>query len=352
VNAAETIRTLEREREQGVGAIAAAASLAELEQLEIALLGRKAPVSRIQNSLGDVPVEDRPSVGKAVNQAFDAFRFAFADRRAALKAQSEQAIAESDRIDVTLPGRRPPVGCLHPLTQTEREIVDVFCALGYRVREGPELETDWYNFEALNIPPDHPARTLQATIYPEVPGRPDLVLRTQTSPVQIRTMEEERPPIYVVVPGRCFRRDTPDPTHSPIFHQVEILAVDEGLSLADMKGTLEEFSRAMFGPEQRVRLRPSFFPFVEPGAEVDVSCFVCGGTGCRVCGNGWIEIMGAGMVHPAVFEAVGVDPERYTGFAAGMGVERVAMLRHGIPDIRLLFEGDVRFLSQFVRGVG
>jgi phenylalanyl-tRNA synthetase alpha chain len=170
--------------------------------------------------------------------------------------------------------------------------------------------------------------------------------------VQIRTMEKERPPIYVVVPGRCFRRDTPDPTHSPIFHQVEILAVAEGLSLADMKGTLEEFSRAMFGPEQRVRLRPSFFPFVEPGAEVDVVCFVCGGTGCRVCGNGWIEIMGAGMVHPAVFEAVGIDPERYSGFAAGMGIERIAMLRHGIPDIRLLFEGDVRFLSQFVRGTG
>jgi phenylalanyl-tRNA synthetase alpha chain len=239
---------------------------------------------------------------------------------------------------------------LHPLTQTEWEIIDVFSALGYRVREGPELETDWYNFEALNMPPDHPARTLQATVYPDVPGRPDLLLRTQTSPVQIRTMEDEAPPIYVAVPGRCFRRDTPDPTHSPIFHQVEILAVDEGLSLADMKGTLEEFTRAMFGPAQRVRLRPSFFPFVEPGAEVDVSCFVCGGTGCRVCGNGWIEIMGAGMVHPAVFEAVGIDPERYTGFAAGMGVERIAMLRHGIPDIRLLFEGDVRFLSQFVGG--
>jgi phenylalanyl-tRNA synthetase alpha chain len=343
---------LEEEKRRGLAAIAGSASLDELHQAEISVLGRKAPVSAIQKSLGALPEEDRRVVGQAVNDVFDAFRAAVAKREAALRSDADQAIAESDRIDVTLPGRRPYPSALHVLTQTEREIVDVFCSLGYRVREGPELETDWYNFEALNMPPDHPARTLQATVYPDVPGRPDLLLRTQTSPVQIRTMEREGPPIYVVVPGRCFRRDTPDPTHSPIFHQVEILAVDEGLSLADMKGTLEEFSRAMFGPEQRVRLRPSFFPFVEPGAEVDVSCFVCGGTGCRVCGNGWIEIMGAGMVHPAVFEAVGIDPERYAGFAAGMGIERIAMLRHGIPDIRLLFEGDVRFLSQFVRGTG
>jgi phenylalanyl-tRNA synthetase alpha chain len=343
---------LKQEERRGLELIAAAASLEELHEAEIAVLGRKAPVSAIQKSLGGLPEGDRRVVGQAVNQVFDAFRGALAERDAALRADADQAIAESDRLDVTLPGRRPEPGALHPLTQTEREIVDVFCSLGYRVREGPELETDWYNFEALNMPPDHPARTLQATVYPDVPGRPDLLLRTQTSPVQIRTMEREKPPIYVVVPGRCFRRDTPDPTHSPIFHQVEILAVDEGLSLADMKGTLEEFSRALFGPEQRVRLRPSFFPFVEPGAEVDVSCFVCGGTGCRVCGNGWIEIMGAGMVHPAVFEAVGIDPERFSGFAAGMGIERIAMLRHGIPDIRLLFEGDVRFLSQFVRGTG
>jgi phenylalanyl-tRNA synthetase alpha chain len=350
VDAGEIVQTLEDEKRRGLAAIAEAASLEELHQVEIAALGRKAPVSRIQKSLGGLPEEDRRTVGQAVNQVFEAFRSALAEREAALQAEAEQAIAESDRIDVTLPGRRPHLGALHPLTQTEWEIIDVFSALGYRVREGPELETDWYNFEALNMPPDHPARTLQATVYPDVPGRPDLLLRTQTSPVQIRTMEDEAPPIYVAVPGRCFRRDTPDPTHSPIFHQVEILAVDEGLSLADMKGTLEEFTRAMFGPAQRVRLRPSFFPFVEPGAEVDVSCFVCGGTGCRVCGNGWIEIMGAGMVHPAVFEAVGIDPERYTGFAAGMGVERIAMLRHGIPDIRLLFEGDVRFLSQFVGG--
>jgi phenylalanyl-tRNA synthetase alpha chain len=352
VQAGEIVHKVEDEKRRGLAAISAAGSLQELQQAEIAVLGRKAPVSAIQKSLGELAEADRRVVGRALNDVFEAFRSALAEREAALRAESDQSIAESDRIDVTLPGRRPQPGALHPLTQTEREIVDVFSSLGYRVREGPELETDWYNFEALNIPPDHPARTLQATVYPDVPGRPDLLLRTQTSPVQIRTMEREQPPIYVVVPGRCFRRDTPDPTHSPIFHQVEILAVDEGLSMADMKGTLEEFSRAMFGPERRVRLRPSFFPFVEPGAEVDVVCFVCGGAGCRVCGNGWIEIMGAGMVHPAVFEAVGIDPERFSGFAAGMGVERITMLRYGIPDIRLLFEGDVRFLSQFVRGTG
>ena len=352
MDAAETVQRLEAEKQRGLAIISKAASLQELQQAEVAVLGRKAPVSGIQKALGGLPEEDRRVVGRAVNEVFEALRAALAERDAALNAAAAEAIAESDRIDVSLPGRRPPPGSLHPLTQTEREIVDVFISLGYRVREGPELETDWYNFEALNMPPDHPARTLQATVYPDVPGRPDLLLRTQTSPVQIRTMEKEPLPIYVVVPGRCFRRDTPDPTHSPIFHQVEILAVDEGLSLADMKGTLEEFSRAMFGPEQRIRLRPSFFPFVEPGAEVDVLCFVCGGTGCRVCGNGWIEIMGAGMVHPAVFEAVGIDPQRYSGFAAGMGIERIAMLRHAIPDIRLLFEGDVRFLSQFIGGTG
>jgi phenylalanyl-tRNA synthetase alpha chain len=350
VQADDIVRTLENEKRRGLAAISGAGSLQELQEVEVGVLGRKAPISGIQKSLGGLAESDRRTVGRAVNEAFQALRSAVAERKAALRAESDRSIAESDRIDVTLPGRRPPQGALHPLTQTEREIVDVFSSLGYRVREGPELETDWYNFEALNIPPDHPARTLQATVYPEIPGRQDLLLRTQTSPVQIRTMEREQPPIYVVVPGRCFRRDTPDPTHSPIFHQVEILAVDEGLSMADMKGTLEEFSRAMFGAEQRVRLRPSFFPFVEPGAEVDVVCFVCGGAGCRVCGNGWIEIMGAGMVHPAVFEAVGIDPQRYSGFAAGMGIERITMLRHGIPDIRLLYEGDVRFLSQFVGG--
>jgi len=346
----EALELLRAEQERGLALVGGAGSAEELEHAEVAVLGRRAPISEVQRSLRTLPDEDRPRVGKAVNEVFSTIRAALADRRAVVAAEADRAIAESDRIDVTLPGRRPPLGALHVLTQTEREIVDVFVSLGYRVSEGPELETDWYNFEALNIPPDHPARTMQDTLYVDVPDRPDLVLRTHTSPVQIRTMQAQEPPIYVTIPGRCYRRDVPDPTHSPIFHQVEILAVDEGLSMAHMKGTLEAFARAMFGPDQRVRLRPSYFPFVEPGAEVDVSCFVCGGSGCRVCGNGWIEIMGAGMVHPHLFEATGIDPERYTGFAAGMGIERVAMLRHGVPDIRLFYEGDVRFLSQFVRG--
>ena len=349
MDAAEAIRTIERERQQGLTTVGSASSMDDLRAADVRFLGRKAPLSDVQRALASLPPDQKPLVGKAINEAFAALRGAVAEREMALRAEAGRAVAAADRIDVSLPGRRPPQGSLHILTQTERRIVDVFTSLGYRVAEGPELETDWYNFEALNFPPDHPARLMQDTIYPSVPGRDDLVLRTHTSPVQIRTMEAQPPPTYVVIPGRCYRRDTPDATHTPIFHQVEILAVDEGLSLADMKGTLEEFARAMFGPEQRVRLRPSFFPFVEPGAEVDVSCFLCGGVGCRVCGNGWIEILGAGMVHPVVFENVGIDPERYTGFAAGLGVERVAALRHGIPDIRMFFEGDVRFLSQFVR---
>lgn len=342
----KAIRTLEEARMQGLAAIATAPTFEDLREAEVAALGRKSALARVQRSLGELPDEDRRRMGMAVNDTFEALRSAVAEREAALRAEREHAAAEADRIDVTLPGRRPPAGGLHPITQTERRIVDVFVSLGYRVSEGPEMETDWYNFQALNMPPDHPARTMQDTLYPDVAG--DLVLRTHTSPVQIRTMEAQQPPIYVVIPGRCYRHEVADATHSAVFHQVEILAVDEGLSLADMKGTLEEFARAMFGPEQRVRLRPGYFPFVEPGAEVDVSCFVCGGRGCRVCDAGWIEILGAGMVHPTLFENVGIDPERYTGFAAGLGIDRIAMLRHAVPDIRLFFDGDLRILSQFV----
>jgi phenylalanyl-tRNA synthetase alpha chain len=347
MDAAEALEIVRRAKEDGLTSVSGAPTLEDLEQAEKAVLGRKGPLAAVQRSFGELPEESRREVGRAINEAFDALRQAAARRSEALRAEAERASAETDRLDVTLPGRRPPPGGVHPLTYTERRILDAFIGLGYQVREGPEAEDDWHNFQALNIPPDHPARTMQDTLYVDAPGRQDLVLRTHTSPVQIRTLETESPPVYVAVPGRCYRRDVADPTHSPVFHQVEILAVDEGLTLADMKGTLEAFARSLFGADQRVRLRPSYFPFVEPGAEVDVSCFVCGGTGCRVCGNGWLEIMGAGMVHPFVFESVGVDPERYTGFAAGMGVERIAMLRHGIPDIRLLFEGDVRVLGQF-----
>jgi len=350
MDAEEILTGLGEERARAVALVAEAATLDDLREAEVRVLGRKAAVPRIQRSLGDLAPDERREVGRAVNEAFEAIRAALEARRSELEGAREAEFAESDRIDVTLPGRRLPEGSLHVLTQTERLIVDTFTALGYRVLEGPEIETDWYNFEALNIPPDHPARTMQDTLYVEWPGRSDLLLRTQTSPMQIKAMETSEPPIYVVVPGRTYRHDTLDPTHSPVFHQVEGFAVDQGLSLADMKGTLEEWAKAIFGPDQVVRLRPSFFPFVEPGAEVDVSCFSCGGSGCRICGNGWLEIMGAGMVHPKVLENGGIDPERYTGYAWGMGVERIAMLRHDIPDIRLFYEGDVRFLEQFVGG--
>jgi phenylalanyl-tRNA synthetase alpha chain len=347
MDAPEAMDRLSEARARGLTAIEAASSLEDLRAAEVASLGRKAPVPEVQRSLGALDPADRPAVGQAVNRLFQELRDAVAARREALEAEAEAGVAESDRIDVTLPGRRPPPGGLHPLASTLRRVVDAFVSLGYRVSEGPEIETEWYNFDALNFPPDHPARLTQDTLYPDVPG--DLLLRTHTSPVQIRTMKTAEPPIYVVIPGRCYRRDTPDATHLPVFQQVEILAVDEGLTLADMKGTLEAFARAVFGPAQRVRLRPGYFPFVEPGAEVDVSCFLCGGEGCRVCDEGWIEILGAGMVHPKVFEAGGLDPERYTGFAAGLGIERITMLRHGVPDIRLFFDGDIRTLSQFAR---
>jgi phenylalanyl-tRNA synthetase alpha chain len=216
--------------------------------------------------------------------------------------------------------------------------------MGYRVEEGPEIEDDWHNFEALNIPPDHPARTMKDSLYVDVPG---LLLRTETSAVQIRTMERQAPPVFIVAPGRVYRREAVDATHLSVFHQIEGLAVDEGLSFSDMKGTLEAFARAMFGPERRVRLNPDYFPFVEPGAQVAVSCFICGGLSCPTCGNGWIELLGAGMVHPRVLENCGIDPERYTGFAFGLGIERVAMVRYGIHDMRSFVDGDVRFLQQF-----
>jgi phenylalanyl-tRNA synthetase alpha chain len=348
MDADEALRTLEEERQRGLAVIGEAATLEDLERAEVAVLGRKAPVPRIQRSLGELTPEERPGVGRAVNEVFEALRAALAERRSAIRAVSERALAEEDRIDVTLPGRWPRLGSVHPLTATEYEIVDVFTRMGYRVVEGPEVETDWYNFTALNIPPDHPARTEKDTVYLDVPGHDDLLLRTETSAMQIRTMERQEPPVYVIAPGRVYRQETPDATHTPVFHQVEGLAVDEGLTFADMKGTLLAFARAMFGEETRVRLTPDYFPFVEPGGQVAVSCFLCGGEGCGIDKEtGWIELLGCGMVHPNVLRNVGYDPERYTGFAFGMGIERVALLRYGVPDIRLFYEGDVRFLEQF-----
>ena len=341
---ADARRILEEERARGLDLIARAASLEDLEAAKVSVLGRKSPFSEVQKSLGSFSDGDRRELGAAANEVRSTLGTALEERRAELEQDAEAGLLSADGVDVTLPGRRPRPGSLHPLTIVEQQIVEVFTRMGYRVAEGPEIEDDWHNFEALNIPPDHPARTMKDSLYVDVPG---MLLRTETSAVQIRAMESQPPPVYIVAPGRTYRREAVDATHLSVFHQVEGLAVDEGLSFSDMKGTLEAFAKEMFGEHLRVRLGPDYFPFVEPGAQVAVSCFICGGVGCGVCGNGWLELLGAGMVHPKVLENCGYDSERYTGFAFGMGIERVAMARYGVPDMRLLVEGDVRFLEQF-----
>ncbi len=347
----EALAILERERARGFDLVVRAETPEAIRDAEIAVLGRKAPYSEVQRSLGSFGEEDRKAVGRVANEVRGALEAAIEARRAEMAAAEEARLLEADRVDVTLPGRRLRPGSLHPVTIVERQVVEIFTRMGYRVAEGPEIEDDWYNYASLNFPPDHPARSMHDTLYVDVPAHPGLLLRTHTSPVQIRTMQAQEPPLYVVIPGRCYRHEEVDPTHLAVFHQVEGLAIDEGLSFSDLKGTLEAFARAMFGPGQQVRLNPTYFPFVEPGAEVEVSCFKCGGEGCRVCGNGWIEILGAGMVHPVVLEAGGYDPERYTGFAFGLGTDRVAMLRYGIPDLRMLQDGDVRFLEAFAGAI-
>jgi phenylalanyl-tRNA synthetase alpha chain len=344
----EARRILDEERERGLSMIASADSSEALEAAKVGVLGRKSAFSQVQRSLGSFGPEDRKRLGMAANELRDDLQAALVERRHALAGADEARLLEADRIDVTLPGRRLRTGSLHTLTLVEDEIVGIFTRMGYRVQEGPEIEDDWHNFEALNIPPDHPARTMKDSLYVDIPG---LLLRTETSAVQIRTMESQEPPVYIVAPGRTYRREAVDATHLSVFHQVEGLAVDGGISFADLKGTLETFARALFGPDRRIRMNPDYFPFVEPGCQVAVSCFKCDGTGCALCGNGWIELLGAGMVHPKVLENCGIDPERYTGFAFGLGVERVAMVRYGVSDMRLFVEGDVRFLQQF-QGAG
>jgi len=341
---------------EATGAIEAAAGTAELEELRVRYLGRKAELTGILRGIGELPQEQRGEVGSGANRARAALEQLLERRAAALDAgELEKHLAE-DRVDVTLPGAPPrPPGHLHLITRTTRQIEDVMIGLGYRVVEGPEIEYDYYNFTALNHPPGHPARMLQDTFY--VQSHPDVLLRTHTSPVQIRAMEAQAPPTFVIVPGKVYRRDS-DATHSPMFHQVEGLAVGEGITLADLQGTLEEMLKAIFGADREARMRPHFFPFTEPSVEFDVSCFQCGGSGeleggerCNLCkGIGWIEVGGAGMVDPNVLGFVaeqGYDPERVQGFAFGMGVERIAMLRHGVPDLRRFFDNDVRMLEQF-----
>ena len=313
-----------------------------LEQIRIRILGRKGELTEILRGVGALPPEIRREVGQQANALKARIEAALEARQQALRAALLDDLAVREAIDITLPGRPIQRGSLHPITATLYEIVEIFQRLGFSVAEGPEVELDYYNFEALNIPKDHPARDMQDTFY----ITDDVVLRTHTSPVQIRVMEAQPPPVKIVAPGRVYRRDA-DPTHSPMFHQVEGLLVDYGVSFADLKATLQAFVDEFFGAGTHLRFRPSYFPFTEPSAEVDIGCVMCTGAGCRVCkGSGYLEILGAGMVDPEVFRVVGYDPE-ITGFAFGMGVERIAMLRYGIDDIRLFFENDLRFLQQF-----
>ena len=320
-----------------------AATRRDLDEVRVKYLGKRGTLTQLLRALPGLPPAERPIVGREANEAKAGLESELEARQAVLEGAERRARLAADRPDLTLPGRRVPPGARHPLTQVHDEIVDVFTGMGFAVAEGPEVELDHYNFEALNIPKDHPARDMQDTFY--VGG--EILLRTHTSPVQIRTMERQKPPVRIICPGRVYRRDA-DITHSPVFHQVEGLAVDRGISMGDLKGTLELFARELFGPDSRIRFRPSFFPFTEPSAEVDVLCFLCKGGGCRVCkASGWLEILGSGMVHPRILQAMGYDTEEVTGWAFGMGVERVAMLRYGIDDIRLFYENDLRFLSQF-----
>jgi phenylalanyl-tRNA synthetase alpha chain len=325
-------------------AIEGAASSAELEAIRVRYLGRSGGLTQILKSLGALSAEERPQVGAAANEAKRELEALLDARLETTRAAERRRQRESERPDLTLPGRRPARGVVHPLTRVQDEIVRIFAGLGFSVAEGPEIETDAYNFEALNIPRDHPARDMQDTFYLS----PETLLRTHTSPVQIRAMRAQKPPVRIICPGTVYRRDVADITHSPMFHQVEGLAVDRGITMADLKGTLTLFAQEMYGPRSKIRFRPSFFPFTEPSAEVDVLCFLCSGTGCRACRqSGWLEILGSGMVHPQVLKNVGYDPEQVTGWAFGMGIERIAMLKYGVDDIRLFFENDLRFLRQF-----
>ena len=322
----------------------AASYAKELAEVRDKYLSRQRGLISLQlRKLGSLPAQERPGAGKELNQLKQRVEDRLSKRRDELR-QQERVSRESEVLDVTLPGVLPASGAIHPLRRLREEMEEIFASMGFSVVSGPELETDYYNFEALNMPPGHPARDTQDTLY----INENLLLRTHTSPVQIRTMEKRQPPIRIVVPGRVFRRDAIDATHSPMFHQMEGLVVDEGITFADLKGTLEIFLKNLFSVTTEVRFRPSYFPFVEPGAEVDISCVFCSGERCSVCkGSGWIEIMGAGMVHPRVFQMVGYDSERYTGFAWGMGIDRIGILKYQVNDLRLFFENDIRFLGQF-----
>jgi phenylalanyl-tRNA synthetase alpha chain len=324
-------------------ALSAAADKKGLLQVKAEFLGRSGKLTLLIKQLGQLPEAERPAMGQLINRAKQSLEQSLEGRLAVITAQEQEAAYRREEIDITLPGRTIPLGKSHPVTRVTEEITTIFTAMGFQIAEGPEVELDFYNFEALNMPPDHPARAMHDTFY----ITEDVLLRTHTSPVQIRTMEKLRPPVSIISPGTAYRRDS-DVSHTPMFHQVEGFMVGESISFSHLKGVLTVFARHMFGDDCGIRFRPSFFPFTEPSAEIDIRCVICKGAGCRVCsGSGWLEILGSGMVHPAVFRMVGYDPEQVTGFAFGMGIERIAMLKYGIDDIRLFFENDTRFLAQF-----
>ena len=334
--------------DDGLARVAAATSLDDLAAAEVDVLGRKSAVVAAKGGLGQLAPEERRDAGRAVNEARQRLEAAVAERRAALEAAERVRRLDAERMDITEVRADRERGHLHLVTQARDELEDIFVGMGYRVAEGPEVETDWYNFEALNMPPGHPARSMWDTLYVKLGAPESTLLRTHTSPVQIRVMASQPPPIYVVMPGRCYRRDTPDARHLPVFHQIEGLVVDRGITFGDLAGTIEAFTAAYFGPGIHSRLRPSFFPFTEPSAEFEVTCIFCEGAGCRVCSHsGWIELGGCGMVDPNVFAAAGIDSEEWQGFAFGFGIDRCAMMRHNVDDLRHFITNDVRFLRQF-----
>ncbi|MBR3968528.1 MAG: phenylalanine--tRNA ligase subunit alpha [Clostridia bacterium] len=335
---------LEQIKTAALEAIENAQNSADCENVRVKYLGKKGELTAILKMMGGLSPEERPIMGQLVNTAKAEVDAALSKKVEQMQAEAEELKLKQETIDITMPAKQDKTGKLHPLNTVLNDMIDIFQSMGFDVVDGPEVETDHYNFECLNVPADHPARDMQDTFY----LAENILLRTQTSAAQIRTMETRKPPIRVICPGRVFRADEVDATHSPVFHQIEGLVVDKGVTMCDLKGVLEQFAHEIYGPETKVKFRPSFFPFTEPSVEVDVSCSECGGKGCRVCkGAGWIEILGAGMVHPNVLRSCGIDPEEYSGFAFGIGLDRLTTTRYKISDIRLLFENDKRFLDQF-----
>ena len=337
----EQIRKIKQESIEKIKTIK---NLKELADEKVKYLGKKGELTTILRGMGSLSKEERPIIGSLVNEVRDELEILFDSKEKKLKRKDLLKRLETENIDVTEPSKKITLGSLHPITQIIKEVEEIFLGMGYEIADGPEVEKAIYNFDKLNTPPDHPARDVQDTFY----INDDIVLRSQTSPVQARVMENKKPPIKIICPGAVYRSDSVDATHSPVFHQIEGLVVDKNIAMTDLKGTLEMFAKKCLGENTKIRFRPHHFPFTEPSAEADVSCFVCGGKGCRVCkGEGWIELLGCGMVHPNVLKNCGIDPEKYSGFAFGFGVERIAMAKFGIEDMRLLFENDIRFLKQF-----